>query len=142
MCSSDLSPQAVITGENIRREIRSGQVAGVDLSVGIRPGDRNKDRFGHDCTFVIRYRAGILSRFDRNQSRLTALPRNSKSGEGYEGREDIGVRIYCGVKSRYGLNAPVPKLFLPRTLNPYCRPLTTFAVDVYAHTSPLHTFSG
>jgi hypothetical protein len=39
--------QAVVTGDNITRQMRTGDVAHVDRGIGIGPGNGNEDVVGH-----------------------------------------------------------------------------------------------
>ena len=42
--------QALVAGEDIRRQIRTGQVADVDFGIGVRPGNSNKNGFRHSAS--------------------------------------------------------------------------------------------
>ena len=39
--------QALVAGEDIRRQVGTGDVADVDFGIGIRPGDGDQDVLGH-----------------------------------------------------------------------------------------------
>ena len=42
--------QAVVAGKDIRRQVSASQVADMNLGIGIRPGNGDKDGFGHGVT--------------------------------------------------------------------------------------------
>ena len=39
--------QTMIAGNDIARQVRTGQIADMDLGIGIRPGNCDQDVFGH-----------------------------------------------------------------------------------------------
>ena len=39
---------AVVAGEDVRRQVRAGDLANVERAVSVRPGDSKKDTFRHE----------------------------------------------------------------------------------------------
>ena len=39
--------QTMVAGNDITGQVRTGNIADVDLGIGIRPGNRDQDVFGH-----------------------------------------------------------------------------------------------
>src|SRR3990170_1392749 len=48
-----VSPQAVVAREDVGRQVGAGQMADVQIAVGIRPGDGDMDGFGHRIPSLI-----------------------------------------------------------------------------------------
>ncbi len=48
-----LPDQAVVAGEDIRRQVRAGEIADMDFGVGVRPGDGDQDVLGHGASSSI-----------------------------------------------------------------------------------------
>ena len=49
-----VAAQAVVAGEDVRRDVRAGQVPQMQVAVGVRPGNKNADRLVHLLTSSFR----------------------------------------------------------------------------------------